>query len=88
MVNQNIVVVNKSGLHARPASNLVKAASKFKSKITIIKQEKNIDVKSILGVLSAGIVCGTEITLVCEGEDETDALKNLTDLIKSGLGEE
>lgn len=87
MVNQNIVVVNKSGLHARPASNLVKAALKFKSKITIINQEKNIDVKSILGVLSAGIVRGTEITLVCDGEDEADALKNLADFIESGLGE-
>ncbi len=87
MVKQNIVVINKSGLHARPASNLVKAATKFKSKITIIYQGKNIDVKSILGILSAGIVCGTEITLVCNGEDEADALKNLTDLVEAGLGE-
>jgi phosphocarrier protein len=87
MVKQNIVVVNKSGLHARPAGNLVKAASKFKSKINIIFQEKNIDVKSILGVLSAGIVSGTEITLVCDGEDEANALRNLADLIESGLGE-
>ena len=87
MVKQNIVVVNKSGIHARPAGNLVKAASKFKSKINIINQDKNYDLKSILAILSAGIVCGTEITLVCNGEDEVDALKNLTDLIESGLGE-
>ncbi|MDF2944552.1 MAG: HPr family phosphocarrier protein [Herbinix sp.] len=87
MVKQNIIVVNKSGLHARPASNLVKAATKYKSKITIMKNEKSYEAKSILGILSAGIACGTEITLECDGEDEADALNNLTDLIKSGLGE-
>jgi len=87
MVKQNIIVVNKSGLHARPASNLVKAASKFNSKINITKDEKCYDAKSILGVLSAGIASGTEITLECSGEDEADALNNLTNLIKSGLGE-
>jgi phosphocarrier protein len=87
MVKQNIIVVNKSGLHARPASNLVKAASKYKSKITITKEEKKYEAKSILGILSAGIVCGTEIILECNGEDEAEALNNLTDLIQSGLGE-
>jgi phosphocarrier protein len=87
MVQNNIVVVNKSGLHARPASNLVKAASKFKAKINLIKAEKNYDVKSILGILSAGISCGTEIMLVCDGEDEAEALKSLTELIEAGLGE-
>lgn len=87
MVEQMIVVKNKSGLHARPASNLVKAASKFKAKINIVKAEKNYDVKSILGILSAGISCGTEITLVCDGEDEIEALKSLIELIESGLGE-
>ncbi|MBP1753829.1 MAG: HPr family phosphocarrier protein [Firmicutes bacterium] len=87
MVEHNIVVVNKSGLHARPASNLVKAASKFKAKISIIKAEKTYDVKSILGILSAGISCGTEIDLVCDGEDEVQALQSLSELIESGLGE-
>lgn len=87
MVQNNIVVVNKSGLHARPASNLVKAASKFKSKINVMKSEKNYDAKSILGILSAGISCGTEITLLCDGEDEAEALKSLTELIEAGLGE-
>lgn len=87
MTEQKVVVINKSGLHARPASTLVKEASRFKAKISIKKAEKNYDVKSILGILSAGISCGTEITLICDGEDEVDALKSLTELIKSGLGE-
>lgn len=88
MVSQNIIVVNKSGLHARPASNLCKAASKFKSKINITKAEKCYDAKSILGILSAGITNGTEITLECNGEDEAEALNTLASLILSGLGED
>lgn len=87
MIKQNIIVVNKSGLHARPASNLVKMASKFKSDINIINGEKCYNAKSLLGILSAGIVKGTEIVLECTGEDEADALKSIADLIESGLGE-
>lgn len=87
MVNRRIIVVNKSGLHARPASNLIKAATKFKSKITVSKDEKCYDAKSIIGILSAGITCGTEIILECNGEDEENALKQLSELIEAGLGE-
>ncbi|NLM12446.1 MAG: HPr family phosphocarrier protein [Epulopiscium sp.] len=87
MVQKDLVVINESGLHARPAGLLVKAASKFKSNITILYQDKNINVKSLLNVLSAGIASGSKITLVCEGEDEQEALKTLTELIESGLGE-
>lgn len=87
MVKKNIVVVNESGLHARPATNLVKAASKFKSDITIYFKEKTINVKSLINVLGAGIIRGSEIILECAGEDEEQAIKMLTELIESGLGE-
>ena len=87
MIEKKVIVINKSGLHARPASTLVKEASRFKAKISIKKAEKNYDVKSILGILSAGISCGTEISLICDGEDEAEALKRLTELIEAGLGE-
>lgn len=83
MVEQSILIDNKTGLHARPASNLVKAAKQFNSKIKIIKDDKSYEAKSMLAILSAGIVKGTKIRLVCEGEDEVDALKNLTELIES-----
>lgn len=83
MVEQSILIDNKTGLHARPASNLVKAAKQFNSKIRIIKDDKSYEAKSMLAILSAGIVKGTKIRLVCEGEDEVDALKNLTELIES-----
>lgn len=87
MVTQSIIIENKSGLHARPASNLATAASRFKSAIFIKKGEKSFIAKSILGVMSAGITRGTEIELICDGEDETDALKTLISLIEAGLGE-
>lgn len=87
MISQKITVINKTGLHARPASNLVKAAMKFKSKISITKAEKQYDVKSILSILTAGVVCGTEIILSCEGEDEDLALKTIADYIEAGLDE-
>lgn len=87
MVEQSILIENKTGLHARPASNLVKAAKQFKSKIHIMKDDRAYEAKSMLAILSAGIVKGTRIRLVCEGEDEADALKNLTELIESNKEE-
>jgi phosphocarrier protein len=83
MVERSILINNKTGLHARPASNLVKAAKQFQSKINIIKDDRSFEAKSMLAILSAGIVKDTKIRLVCEGEDEEDALKNLTELIES-----
>ncbi|MDF2999913.1 MAG: hypothetical protein K0Q48_32 [Bacillota bacterium] len=83
MVERSILINNKTGLHARPASNLVKAAKQFQSKINIIKDDRSFEAKSMLAILSAGIVKDTKIRLVCEGEDEEDALKNLTEIIES-----
>lgn len=87
MVEHSIIIENNTGLHARPASNFVKAAKQFKSKITIVKNSKSYEAKSIISVLSAGIVKGTKIQLVCEGEDEADALRNLIKLIESDIEE-
>ena len=60
---------------------------KFKSDITIICGEKKIVAKSVLNVMAAGIKCGTEIALVCDGEDEEEAMKTISQAIESGLGE-
>ncbi|MDP4110109.1 MAG: HPr family phosphocarrier protein [Bacillota bacterium] len=87
MVSQKIVVKNKSGLHARPATTFISEAKKFKSKLTINKGDKSINGTSIITLLSAGISCGSEIELVLEGEDEKEALKALAGLIESGCGE-
>ena len=60
---------------------------KFKSDITIVSGEKKIVAKSVLNVMAAGIKCGTEITLICDGEDEEEAMKTVSQAIESGLGE-
>ena len=87
MITQKITIKNKLGLHARPASNFVKMAQSFKSKVEILKGEKRLNAKSMIGILAAGAKCGTEIELAIEGEDEQEAMKQLTDFIDAGLGE-
>ena len=87
MISKNLTVVNPSGLHLRPAGVLSQTAMKFKSDITIISGEKKIVAKSVLNVMAAGIKSGTEITLICDGEDEAAAMETVSKAIESGLGE-
>lgn len=87
MQKHTVIINNVSGLHARPASIFVSTAGKFKSDIKIIEGENVINGKSIIAVLSAGIKQGTEISIVAEGEDETEAISKLVELVESGLGE-
>ena len=83
MESKEITIVNKTGLHARPAAEFVKEAAKFKSAITIEFKGKKYNAKSILNVLSAGIAAGSTITLSAEGEDETPAVGKLAEVIAS-----
>ena len=85
---KNVTIINETGLHARPASQFVKKAGKFKSEIQIIFEEKEINAKSIMGVMSLGIGQGKEITLRAEGEDETEAINELENFIKTDMVEE
>lgn len=87
MLSKTLKVVNPSGLHLRPAGVLSQTAMKFKSDITIECGEKKVVAKSVLNVMAAGIKCGTEISLICDGEDEAAAMKTMTEAIESGLGE-
>ena len=87
MLSQAIKIKNPTGLHLRPAGNLCKEAMKFKSKITFEYRGNTANAKSVLSVLGACIKSGDEITLICEGEDEREALQSLTAYIESGLGE-
>ena len=87
MYSEKVVITNRTGLHARPASEFVKTASKFKSKLTLQKGSEIIDPKSILDLLSAGISQGTEITITAEGEDERESIRALVGLIMSDFGE-
>lgn len=87
MVSQDIVITNPTGLHLRPAGNLCREAMKYKSRVTFNYGGNTANAKSVLSVLGACIKSGDEITLVCEGEDEETALKNLSDYIINGIGE-
>lgn len=87
MLSQVIKIMNPTGLHLRPAGNLCKEAMKYKSKITFEYRGNTANAKSVLSVLGACIKSGDEITLICEGEDEREALQSLIAYIESGLGE-
>ena len=87
MVSKEIKIMNPTGLHLRPAGNLCKEAMKYKSKVTFNYAGNIANAKSVLSVLGACIKTGDTITLVCEGEDEEEALSNLVEFIENGLGE-
>ena len=87
MVSKKVIIKNPTGLHLRPAGVLCKEAMQFKSLITFNFRGGTANAKSVLSVLGACIKSGTEIELVCEGEDEELELKTLVDAIESGLGE-
>lgn len=88
MVREKVTVVSEAGLHARPADTLIRLTNQFTSRIEIVRGENEIiNAKSILEVLGAGIDCGAEIELICEGEDEQEANKAVINAIKTGLGE-
>ena len=87
MVSQKIKITNPTGLHLRPAGNLCREAMKYKSRITFDYDGNTANAKSVLSVLGACIKSGNEITLICDGEDEEQALSGLIAYIESGLGE-
>jgi len=86
-VETEVILTNPTGLHARPASLLVQTAAKFKSSITLEKDGRSVNAKSIMGVLSLGADKGSKIKISVEGEDAEEALKALLDLVHSNLGE-
>jgi phosphocarrier protein len=88
MIKKELTIMNKTGLHARPASMFVQKASKFKSSVIIEKEGKTINAKSIITLLSGGIGQGSQITLVIDGADEEEAMNTLVKLIEDKFGEE
>jgi len=88
VVETSVVIINKVGLHARPARLLVQTAAQFRSQIQLQYGEKTANAKSIVGVLKLGAVLGGTITLRAEGEDAEEALKVLIDLINRKFDEE
>lgn len=83
MVSKEVIVQNQVGLHARPATFFIQKANEFKSNIWIEKDERRVNAKSLLGVLSLGITRGTNISIVADGIDEEIAVSSLVELISS-----
>ena len=83
MVEKKVIVQNKTGLHARPAALFVQKASQFSSDINLVKGEKEISAKSIMGVMSLAVGQGTEIIIKAEGDDAQQAIDALVELIET-----
>lgn len=82
-----VVVQNQVGLHARPATFFIQKANEFKSSIWVEKEERKVNAKSLLGVLSLGITKGTSIKIIADGADEQEAVTTLVNLIASNFTE-
>lgn len=87
MVSQKVIIQNLTGLHLRPAGVLCKEAMKYKSRITFRFKGHVFNTKSVLSVLGAGVKYGNDLEIMCQGEDEAEALEAIIGLIENGLGE-
>ncbi len=87
MISKEVTVKNSVGLHARPATFFIQRANEYKSSIWVEKDERRVNAKSLLGVLSLGIVQGTKILIVADGSDEQEAVDTLIELIESNFSE-
>lgn len=87
MAERTVTIVNKNGVHARPAAELVKTAGKFTSNITIVRDDLEVNGKSIMGVMMLAAECGSQITLRAMGDDADAALDALALLVAAKFGE-
>ena len=82
---KEVQVQNQVGLHARPATFFIQKANEYKSTVWVEKEERRVNAKSLLGVLSLGILGGTEVTIIADGVDEEAAVEALVKLVESGF---
>ena len=87
MCVKDVVIQNQVGLHARPATFFIQKANEFKSSIWVEKEERRVNAKSLLGVLSLGIMGGTAIRIIAGGPDEEAAVDELVKLVETGFAE-
>ena len=88
MYVKDVMVQNQVGLHARPATFFIQKANEFKSSIWVEVEERRVNAKSLLGILSLGIIGGTQIKIIADGADEQAAVNALVELVESGFSEE
>ena len=87
MISREVTITNTIGLHARPATFFIQKANSFKSSLWVEKEDRKVNAKSLLGVLSLGIAQGMTITLLADGSDEDEALAGLAELVNTGFQE-
>lgn len=87
MFTKNVTITNTIGLHARPATFFIQKANSYKCSVWVEKDERRVNAKSLLGVLSLGIAKGMTITLVADGQDEENAINGLVELVETGFAE-
>ena len=85
MISQSVTIRNSVGLHARPATFFIQKANSYKSSIWVEKEDCRVNAKSLLGVLSLGIVKGMTITLIADGPDEAAAIEGLAEMVENGF---
>ncbi|MCP4006854.1 MAG: HPr family phosphocarrier protein [bacterium] len=88
MTERDLEICNRLGLHARAAAKLVHTAGRFGCEVTLIKEGEEVDAKSILGLMAIGAAQGTKISIVCEGEDESEAIDAVAELIENRFDED
>ena len=87
MISRDVTIVNDVGLHARPATFFIQKANSYKASLWIEKDDRRVNAKSLLGGLSMGIVKGTVVTIIADGEEEAVAVEGLIELISKGLND-
>jgi phosphocarrier protein len=88
MIEKNVTVINKLGIHARPAGSIVRAATRFKSKVELVKDGCAADAKSIMNVMMMAAAKGTVMTVRADGEDEQEAVQAVIELFENKFNEE
>lgn len=88
MIESKLEITNRLGLHARAAAKLVHTAAAFECQVTLVKDDEEVDAKSILGILQLGAPQGSKVRVRCEGKDQEAALLAVTELIADRFGEE
>lgn len=88
MIEREVEITNRLGLHARAAAKLVHIAGRHRSRVVLVRDEEEVDAKSILGVLLLAAGQGSKLVVRCEGEDELPALESITTLIADRFGED
>ncbi len=87
MITKKLTVLNKLGIHARPAAQFVRTASRFQCDVTVVKDDESVDGKSIMGLMMLAVGCGAVVTVTTEGSDEAACMEALESLVAGKFGE-